>query len=96
MAMTIIERVARALRRQWSIDNFDRPSEVGWEDEINAARAAIKAMREPTPRMLPDHGVHIGFFQDSDGIEDNLYADKDEARDIWQAMIDAALSEADA
>ena len=49
---TMVERVARALRRQWSIDNFDRPSDVGWEDEINAARAAIEEMREPTDEMV--------------------------------------------
>lgn len=90
---SMIERVARALRRQWSIDNFDRPSDVGWQDEINAARAAIAAMKEPTETMISPEGVHIGFINDADGIEDNLYIDEDDARAIWQAMIDAALNE---
>lgn len=56
--MSMVERVARALRRQWHVANFDRPSEVGWEDEINAARAAIEAMREPTDAMLDMMNVY--------------------------------------
>jgi hypothetical protein len=41
----MVERVAKAIRAQ--ANGFA----VGWEREIDAARAAIAAMREPTSEM---------------------------------------------
>ena len=68
----MIERVARALldedRSAFTSDYYQR-----------MARAAIAAMREPTPAML-----HAGV----DFRERNARTER-----IWQAMIDAALNE---
>lgn len=56
-------------------------------------RAALYAMREPSSSMLPNEGVFAGFCHDGDGLEDNHYLDKDEARYCWRSMVDAALAE---
>lgn len=57
-----IEEVARALARNSNRYHFDRgDSDAGWEENIDAAREAIEAMREPTDAMVdvgwdaPDH-----------------------------------------
>lgn len=86
--MGMVERVARAF-----VEHLRGEGAIVWEEDIAAARAAIEAMREPTEVMLPERGVRVGFFSDADGIEDNMYVDKDEARDVWRAMVDAALNE---
>lgn len=76
--MTLIEKVATALA--------DLP---GDPSSLDMARAAIKAMREPTKQML---GAEMnlggyGFYVD-ECISSN-------PTEIWQAMIDAALREFD-
>lgn len=53
------------------------------ERSIQLARAAIEAMRVPTPEML-----HAAF-----GVGDGVDADENN-RNRWQAMINAALQEA--
>lgn len=86
--MNMVERVARALRRRWCIDAFDRESDIGWEGEINNARAAIAAMREPTEAMLDFGACH----EDQDH---EIFDEGHISREVWHAMIDAALMEDD-
>ena len=90
--MSMIERVARAicwratktaastnpLRHEGLVDQF-------WPNHVETARAAIEAMREPTPEMLrePDQLAVIGSCLPS----------ASEATELWQAMIDKALEE---
>lgn len=96
-ALSMIERVARALRRQFYIDNFDRESEVGWEDEINNARAAIEAMRDPTEVMLIATEDVVSGHDDFAVGDGTMYLSYpgyyDDALEAWKAMIDAALNE---
>lgn len=78
----MVERVGEALRKEclaifgstWSNDN-------AWR----LAKAAIEAMRQPTPEMSAA-GTRIGddFYS---GVADY------EAEGIWEDMIDAALSD---
>lgn len=72
--MTMIERVAAAMGSEYV-------REAGNQDFLNIARAAIEAMREPTPEMT--RGRHAG----GEAISDV------EAECIWEDMIDAALSD---
>lgn len=44
--MDIVEKVARAICKEWFLG-----SERTWQNFLPAARAAIEAMREPTPEM---------------------------------------------
>lgn len=57
----------------------------------NRARAAIEEMRVPTENML-DSGA---CYEDpSDAYENNpIYEEGDLSRDVWTAMINAALRE---
>ena len=66
----MIERVADAIQHQMGSDD-NMPEDF--------ARAAIAAMREPTPEM-----IFTGDAFEPDGIS---------AEAIWVAMIDAALEE---
>ena len=83
--MTMIEKVARAIYASHPFnDNHDSPHPgfdgltPDWRETLFAnARAALEAMREPTPEML------AAFV---DGDDPGYTAD-------WQAMIDAALTE---
>jgi hypothetical protein len=65
----MIERVARAIK-----DEFYRAPTSTWN---GCARAAIEAMRGPTPDMV----AAIGFPAGLEGLR------------CWRAMIDAALKE---
>jgi len=77
----MVERVARALHAMPS----EAWSEVPWsvlqamhkERLMRHARAAIEAMREPTPEMVD---------------EAYEYALNENAAGVWRKMIDAALS----
>lgn len=70
----MIERVARAICKQ------EYGSEdAGWDNQIPAARAAISAMREPTPAMLAELKGLDPFFRG--------------AGKLWTALIDLELSE---
>lgn len=107
MADTMIERVALALenelRRQHEEEGLDRWFPRGPGSEwlmvdgnvyvTPLIRAVIAAMREPTESMLTEKVLFSGFCHDADGMEDNDYHDRDDAKEIWQAMIDAALAE---
>lgn len=89
--MTMIERVARALFKEEWDSKSSEPWENAYDDEreawLKSARAAIGAMREPTPEILKV----IEFDLPADGF--NVEYLRDEAPGYWRAMIDAALSE---
>jgi hypothetical protein len=68
---SMIVRVARAIALA--------RCEASWQSYLDAARAALEAMREPTPEML--EGATAGLPDWGDLPED------------WKKMIDHALSE---
>lgn len=77
MSEDMVERVARAIAYAVSLqsDSGVPPKWSEWRDE---ARAAIEAMREPTPDMfLAAEKAGISFQTQ---------------QRVWPAMIDAALS----
>lgn len=87
----MIERVARALVRracppggeaQFPYVSADEWERKNWRDHTDAARAAIEAMREPSDGMI-DAGIEA-----REGGGSQYY-------DVYQAMIDAALSDND-
>lgn len=63
--------------------------ESHWRKHVHAARAAIEAMREPTPAM-----IEAGFGRIFVGRIDYKPSSAETTRDAYRAMIDAALSEA--
>jgi hypothetical protein len=78
----IVERVARAIRRQ----KFERTGRLRCLDEtsvtpeeLGEARAAIAAMRDPTDAMVDAAYA----FSSGEGIPETM----------WTVMIDAALME---
>lgn len=85
----MVESVAKAIYESWA--NYPACSESDpWEIEAEKmpgkaehfrkhARAAIEAMREPTLRMESAALPHV--------------MRQHQTRDVWRAMIDAALSE---
>lgn len=77
--MTMLEQVARAIAK----DQHGTADAVG-ELERQTARAAIAAMREPTDEMVAA----------ADKLEKDLGPFGTPKNWRWQAMIDAALSEA--
>lgn len=74
----MIERVAAALEILPIRDNENRGGELDRLRLREAARAAIKAMREPTEAMIDVGGA---------------FCDSNAAWRAWQATIDAALSD---
>ena len=87
----MIERVARAIYDEQS----DGTGPV--DDFYPVARAAIEAMREPTKAQLEvAEDIVVGFddFACGDG---NIYLGipgyPQKARDVWAALVDAALKE---
>lgn len=81
--MSMVERVARAIRENDDACGGERHGQY-WDD---LARAALEAMREPTPTMLRaavdnDNGDVYG----ETGFIGNL-------KIMWGSAIDAALSE---
>jgi len=75
---SMIERVARAMARANYPAASDNDIDEMWEGWVMEARAAIAAMREPTPAMVKDGEACDGTIS---------------AKEIWQTMIDAALQE---
>lgn len=87
----MIERIARAIRAANALD--DEGPYVGFKDaerrfDARLARAAIEAMREPTDDML-EQCYGMSTSGDGDG---GCYADKRDAKELWQRMIDEALN----
>ena len=86
----MIERVARAMARNFNSYHFDRGnSDNGWGEHTNAARAAIAAMREPTDAMVD---VMNDVVIDGPAYVD-FYPSMADCASLWTAGIDAALNE---
>jgi hypothetical protein len=79
--MTMLERAARVLASSFG-DDWDDLSEEIRESLRDDIRAVLQAIREPSFEMLVEFGA------DPNGTIDHDYA-----RERWQAMIDAALSD---
>lgn len=97
--MTMLEKVARAVDEALNDNSiaFMKPSGVDSETvrqcreadtkrAFRAARAAIEAMREPTEAMV-EADMPLGGY----GFGDDVYSA--DPKEVWQAMIDAALAE---
>ena len=92
--MTKLEEVARAI----ALDLGENPDELSvliqgregkrpiWEGFESTARAAIEALRQPTPDMY--HAAVMTHVHENGGIEHSPGLS-------WKAMIDAILSEGD-
>lgn len=83
--MTMIERVAKAIlaaegKDPEKVDGWGRPM---WKSKAKEARAAIAAMREPTPEMEAEWKAIMG------GGFMNSHSD----RETWEAGIDGAMKE---
>ena len=80
MIVSMVERVASAIGAELPdgsrFDNY----------LLHAARAAIKASREPTPAML---AAGTGFWNT---YQTDIIFDTGDAEACWQAMIDEALN----
>lgn len=83
--MTPLEKVARDLRFVMYGVPMDRPMEINstW---LVYARTALKALREPSERMMD-------AYLDLESVDDDWPYNPPPARTAWQAMIDAALGE---
>ena len=95
--MTMLEKVAKALfEYQQSLRNV---AGLSWEYEwatngnywMPLARAAINAMREPTPHMLT--ALHPDERRAAKDERVSGFLDFWDAEDVWKAMISAALDE---
>ncbi|MGV0879499.1 hypothetical protein V6767_20400 [Martelella sp. FLE1502] len=92
MLMTgMIERVARAIAGKMHEDgDYGMTGNDAYErrpEEFNAlARAAIEAMREPTPAMCEAGETGLA----ANGVDD---VNETDAPECWKAMITAALQE---
>lgn len=86
----MVERVARAIQAQWfarmGIKIVPLPDEAAdsWKGWIPEARAAIAAMREPTPAM-------VGAVDAAQAQLMNSGTDHWGTDEFWHCMIDAAL-----
>jgi hypothetical protein len=79
-SMTMIERVAKALSQQLDKDGY----------YVDAARAAIESLREPTEAMV-EAGSGASTLGD-EGVF-RILVDRQCAGEAWSLMIDAALKE---
>ncbi|WP_375187712.1 hypothetical protein [Sphingobium yanoikuyae] len=78
---SMIERVARAI---YGEDTLDGLGSSVTSIMLHKAQEAIKAMREPTNFMLVEATENAGPI-------DCCSVDEKGAKEVWQAMIDAAL-----
>lgn len=89
----VVERVAEAMlnlhRRRNGLEptTLDQMRDEHRAEWIEDARAAIEAMREPTPGILAALRDNVPVYGHEWEYEE------DEAPICWRAMIDAALSE---
>lgn len=85
--MTPLERAARALAR-FSVQSeahfpyiSKTEAERSWQAYVPQAKAVLEAIREPSEAMVRLGGCRMDDGGDSDAVL------------VWQAMIDAALTE---
>lgn len=76
----MIERVARAMARERGLEQ--------WHAMEDLARAAIEAMREPTPLMLD-----VADYAMPGVTKEASEANQRKAWELWRKMIDAALAQ---
>jgi hypothetical protein len=95
----MVELVARHLAAKHYADRFGRPADdpyvmlnanACWSNFAGTARAAIDAMREHTEAML-DAGT--AALWDACFGSDPGWLPGSKANEVWQEMIDAALTE---
>jgi hypothetical protein len=90
MSFGDIDRVARAIRDR---DHNKVFSDAEWQNcagrevYMSLARAAILAMREPSPEM-----VEAVMYGNDDEYDPDI-SDEDACRKTWTAMIDEMLKE---
>jgi hypothetical protein len=81
----MVDRVMQAaLKAAYPRVPFERWTDVTQDDWRHIARAAIKAMREPTAAMVEAGNVVGGF---------DAYRQEWNTAAIWQSAIDAALKD---
>lgn len=85
----MVERVARALAaHSWELGGNDHSKEPfvdrRWPHYTGQARAAIEAMRDPTPTMI--RAAYLTYDSEGQGG-----VDPEQAEHAWRSMIDAAL-----
>ena len=88
-AMNKVEAVARAMEEAHHSGIAEGLTGNQWLEAL--ARAAIKAMREPTEGMLATAVVNLVDV----GLDSADGVGPDDAIPVWQAMIDTALAEAE-
>lgn len=86
--MNMVERMARAMVREFEC-RWEALNGVQQEMARFRARAALKAMREPTEAMKRC-GIQAGW---SGVIDGSAPLEQDAAAELWGRMIDAALAE---
>lgn len=93
--MSMVEKVARAIYEATPFPNTEGPYEAQTDEYRRMckvlARAAIEALREPTEEMA-NEGMNAGTDADDPYEPGNMSS---ATIPIWQAMLDAALKEAD-
>jgi len=77
----MIERMAQAMLESDAVKYQANPADYHWTAYENTARAAIKAMQEPTEAMLK--AAEYSYVKP--GAPSTWI--------IWRAMVDAALNE---
>jgi hypothetical protein len=105
----MIDRVAKAIAETIALAHIKHNlREIGQEDKLEeylrmfpikltladseVARAAVAAMREPTIGMVDAVDLE-GETDAGGGINATYSVGSEEAKKVWQAMIDAALEE---
>lgn len=84
--MTILERIARVL---CSVDNVPPDTIMDgkpvWQDYLAEAYASLRVMRDPTDEMAEAGRALLSGRR-------GHKVDEHDVRDLWNAMVDAALS----
>lgn len=89
MTESMIERIVEVLEKLPIRDNAERGGELDKLRLREAARAMIRAMREPLGVMEGAGNLEIDQQRTNEG--GNLYRKARASKFVWQAMIDAAL-----
>jgi hypothetical protein len=102
-AMTKLEQVARAMHESYEVAAkrvgwatqescrvpFDDLPEANKLVMYASARAAIDALKDPTPEMIEaGAGCNVGFTMTIEGMS-KTFTPEDLARQNWQAMLNA-------
>jgi hypothetical protein len=90
--MSMVEKVARAIYAADWARAWEDAHPHQHEDCIFKAHAAIAAMREPNEKMLDASTTVLSHFSGEYG-DYNEYFNPWKAEELWETMIDAALTE---